>query len=244
MRGALFWLAFGLLLPQALWTRKTTPRFRGAEGQPQGLITPTAVELGRPTMQLVGLGDSIIAGVGAATQDQTLVVQTTHHLAELLCCSVAWQAHGKIGADAQAIARRASGLNWPSQTNVVIISTGVNDLLGLASIQAWTGRIDALVKAVREHAPTAWIVFCGVPPMHRFPSLPKPLRWVLGWRARHFDEVLSQTVATLPKVISVGIDGDLGPEVFADDGFHPGALGYSQFGQMIAAALEQRIRAS
>lgn len=242
MRGLLFWLAFGLLLPQALWVRKTTPRFQGAEGQPFGLIVPSAVDPSQQALQLVGLGDSIIAGVGASTQDETLVVQTTQSLAKQLSCPIAWQSHGKIGADARAMAGRVARFNWPASTDVVLISTGVNDLLGLASIEEWTNRIEALVASVREQAPTAWIVFCGLPPMHRFPSLPRPLRWVLGWRARHFDQVLRQILALMPRVISVGIDGDVGPELFAGDGFHPGPIGYQRFGHLIATELSQRIK--
>lgn len=244
MRGALFWLAFGLLLPQALWTRKTTPRFRGAEGQPQGLINPKEMASDKPPLQLVGLGDSIIAGVGAASQEQTLVVQVAEHLATFQDHPIAWQSHGKIGAHAEAIASRASSLSWPASTDVVIVSTGVNDLLGLASIRVWTERIERLVSVVREHAPHAWIVFCGLPPMHQFPSLPRPLRWVLGLRARHFDETLAETVASMPQVITVRIDSDIPAEAFANDGFHPGPLGYSQLGQMIASGLHQNIRAN
>lgn len=242
MRGALFWVAFGLLLPQALWTRKTTPRFQGADGQPQGLVSPEGVNSDKPPDQLVGLGDSIIAGVGAASQSQTLVVQVAKHLATLQGRPIAWQSHGKIGAHAEAIANRASKLSWPATTDIVVISTGVNDLLGLASIRVWIERIERLVSAVREHAPDACIVFCGLPPMHQFPSLPRPLRWVLGWRARHFDETLAKTVASMPQVMTVRINSDIPAEAFANDGFHPGPLGYSHLGQMIASAIHQNIR--
>jgi hypothetical protein len=31
----------------------------------------------------------------------------------------------------------------------------------------------------------------GLPPMHRFPALPQPLRWYIGSRARDFDRALA-----------------------------------------------------
>jgi hypothetical protein len=35
-------------------------------------------------------------------------------------------------------------------------------------------------------------VLSGLPPMHRFPALPQPLRWYVGSRARDFNRVLAE----------------------------------------------------
>lgn len=234
MRGLWFWVAFVLLLPQALWVKRTTPRFKGALKESYGSVSPQGLTNRSKVLHFVALGDSIIAGVGADTQDESLVVQICQALANQAGRRIMWVANGKIGADARVIARRGQEMTWPEQTDVVLISTGVNDLLGLTSIGDWAGRIDALVRAVRTRAPHATIVFCGLPPMHRFPSLPWPLRGVLGMRARHLDEVLRMKVADLDQVIWVGIEGEVGPDLFSADGFHPGPQGYAQFAKHIA----------
>ena len=62
MRNLLFWGLFPLLIPQALWVRKTAPRTAPAAGPRSGTVGD-----GRP-IRLVGVGDSIIAGVGARHQ--------------------------------------------------------------------------------------------------------------------------------------------------------------------------------
>ena len=246
MRGLLFWAAFGLLLPQALWVRRTTPRFQGAAGKPFGQVnaTKTDAQSADPDqpLQVVGLGDSIIAGVGAREHTEALVVQTALSLSETLKRPVAWRLRGKIGADAKRIAREADQMDWPESVDVVVISTGVNDLLGLQSIQGWASTIEALVRAVRGHAPGALIVFCGLPPMDVFPSLPRPLRWVLGYRARHLDQVLGQVTQPLERVVWVPVESHGAPrltlEMFAGDGFHPGPAGYQALGQGLGRAIE------
>ena len=246
MRGLLFWGAFGLLLPQALWVRRTTPRFQGAVGEPSGRVSspnlnPQSNE-SDPSLQVVGLGDSIIAGVGANEHSEALVVQTALSLSETLGQPVAWQVRGKIGAQISRIAREASQMDWPASVDVVVISTGVNDLLGLCSIKEWRSNIEGLIQAVRAHAPEALIVFCGLPPMDVFPSLPRPLRWVLGYRARHLDQVLGQTTEPFERVVWVPVQSDEAPalttEMFAGDGFHPGPRGYQALGQELGRAIE------
>ena len=242
MRGAWFWVGFVALLPQALWVRKTTPRFSKASGEPRGLVVGSPDDPHKAPIQLVGLGDSIIAGVGAPTHAQALIAQVAHALSQRLSRSVAWQADGKIGADAVAIADRASGVLAKRCPDVVIISTGVNDLLGLVKIRDWRSRLEALIAVVQDAAPEAMIVLSELPPMGCFPSLPRPLRWLLGARARHLNEVLMETAASLERVEMVSIDADVAPEAFSGDGFHPGVVGYRQFGEkmalQVAAGLE------
>ena len=242
MRGAWFWLGFVALLPQALWVRQTTPRFAKASGDTRGLAVCGPDDPRTAPIELVGLGDSIIAGVGATTHAQALVAQVANALSQALSRSVAWQVHGKIGADAAAIADRASGVLAGQAPDVVVISTGVNDLLGLVRIRTWRARIVHLVAVVRAQAPQAAIVFCGLPPMDQFPSLPRPLRWVLGMRARHLDAVMCQAIEPMNRVEVARIEAPVGREAFSGDGFHPGALGYREFGAGMAAQMvETRI---
>jgi lysophospholipase L1-like esterase len=71
----IFWIVFPFLVPQALYVRKTAPRFAPAHGPAEG-----SVGEGEQT-RLLAIGDSIIAGVGASAFSKALVGQTASALA-------------------------------------------------------------------------------------------------------------------------------------------------------------------
>lgn len=240
MQGLLFWMAFGVLLPQALWTRQATPRFRAPSGETHGLITPAHTVDNSAPLEFVGLGDSIIAGVGAKTMTETLVVQAARALSGHLNRPIQWRALGKIGANGEQIEARAHQMDWPQSADVVLISTGVNDLLGLVTVDTWQKRVQRLVETVRDKAPNAWIVFCGLPPMQIFPALPWPLSHVLGFRARQLDLALVQATAPFERVLSIKIYDQVSRTFMAADGFHPGPKGYQVFGALVADALSAK----
>ena len=60
MRNLLFWGLFPFALPQAVYVRRTAPRFAPPDCAPSGRVGSG------PPLKIVGIGDSIIAGVGAA----------------------------------------------------------------------------------------------------------------------------------------------------------------------------------
>ena len=92
MRRLLFWLCLPLVIPQALWVRRTAPRFADAAGPSQG-----QTGTGDP-QTLLAVGDSIIAGVGADTLEQALVGQTALALSKVFNNRIAWHAVGTTGA--------------------------------------------------------------------------------------------------------------------------------------------------
>ncbi len=100
MKNVLFWGVLLFLLPQALYVRKTAPRFGPAGGQLQGSSGD-----GRQT-RLLAVGDSIIAGVGATELSKALVGQTATAIATSLNCCVSWQALGVSGYNSTKILDR------------------------------------------------------------------------------------------------------------------------------------------
>jgi lysophospholipase L1-like esterase len=81
--------------------------------------------------------------------------------------------------------------------------------------------------------------------MQLFPALPSPLRHMLGLRASVLDRAAIRwaranvAVAHVPhpRVPHVQVS-----DVFCADGFHPSALGYSQWGAALAAAASDILR--
>ena len=241
MRGLLYWPLLGLLLPQAVWLRRTAPRFAPAAGPAHGLITHPSDQQGAP-IRLLALGDSIIAGVGASQLQQALVGQTAQALSDRLQQAVEWVAVGKSGYAAAAIRSKLLP-KVPSQSfDVVLVSTGVNDVLSACSGRHWQAEVQALYVAIQQHSPQALIVFCGLPPMGQFPRVPQPLRALFGARAAYFNRLLGQQLAELPEALHVSIQGRLSAEWFADDGFHPSEPGYARYGVRVAEAMAGRLK--
>jgi lysophospholipase L1-like esterase len=240
MHGLVYWPLLALLAPQALWLRRTAPRFAPAAGEPTGQVLPA--EHAGAAVNLLALGDSIIAGVGARQLQQALVGQVAHHLAEQLRQPVHWCACGKAGAAADFIQHRLLARAPATPADVVLVSTGVNDVLSGCSSRQWRVRIAQLHAAIHNHSPHALVVFCGVPPMGQFPRVPQPLRAMFGARAARFDRVLQDCTQSLSGALHVGISGRMAPEWFAEDGFHPSELGYARFGAKLAGAMSGSLK--
>lgn len=231
MKNLLFWGVVPFLLPQALYLRKTAPRFAPAAGPSDGLSGN-----GKQT-HLLAVGDSIIAGVGATELSKALVGQTAEAIARSLGCSVAWQACGVSGYNSTNILDRLLPELPDAAADFVIVSVGVNDITGLMTIRKWRTNLSLLLDKLRRHSPNSVIAIAGMPPMHRFPLLPQPLRATFGMRSRSFDEELRTIVAGRPNTVHVPLHIEADPSKFAPDGYHPSEESYAEFGRHMADGL-------
>ncbi|MEW6114159.1 MAG: SGNH/GDSL hydrolase family protein [Thermodesulfobacteriota bacterium] len=228
MRMILFWLLFPFVLPQALKVRRSAPRLLGANGPHKGRFGSGN------TLNLLAIGDSIIAGVGARTVEQALPGQVALELAKLLGCEVRWQALGSIGATSATV-RSSLFPSLPRDTfDVMVLSVGVNDVTSLRRTSSWSKDLGNLLDQLRRHSPEAAIVMVGLPPLSKFPLLPQPLRAVMGIRATVFDNVAVQVISMRAGIVHVPLPFDLGLENFSSDGFHPSPSSHRNLGQNIA----------
>jgi lysophospholipase L1-like esterase len=216
-----FWLMLPWVLPQAIWVRRRAPRFRGPSGE---LCGQTGEQ---PTQRIVGVGDSIIAGVGANLATETITSQLALHWHKTTGTTVEWMAYGKIGARSARVRSLVESLNRDDRVALVLISAGVNDITGLTTTRKWIADFDALVTVLRERFPNSRLVLLGIPPLDVFPALPLPLRRVLGWRAAHYDRLARCYCDSQPGLYYVPIESRPTPEEFSNDGFHPSAASYA-----------------
>lgn len=238
-RQALFWLALPFVAPQALLVRRRAPRFPVAEGPMTG-----SAGRGRP-LRLVGIGDSVIAGVGAGTTDRAVVARTAAGLARLLDCRVDWRALGIVGADAGQVSRDLVPAAARRETDLWLVSVGVNDVTSLKSARRWRTDLEELLAALQAHSPGSLTVLLGVPPMGTFPLLPWPLRGLLGLRASNLDRV-GKAVAESGGVLHRPYARTLLTEQFSSDGYHPSPAGHQAVADDVAAraapVLRKRVR--
>ncbi len=231
MRRIAFWTLLPFLIPQALWVRKTAPRFSDAAGPAYGSVGEG------PSKHLVAIGDSIIAGVGAPTLDQALVGQTAAALAERLGASIDWRASGRTGQTSKGLLAGQLTELPDVDASFVIVSIGVNDVTRVETTRQFARNVRAIVDHLANRYPRARVAFAGLPPLGIFPLLPQPLRAALGLRAATFNETLEDLLRAEPRALYVPVEFDASDSSFADDGFHPSPDGYTAFGDVMAEAL-------
>ncbi len=230
-----------VLVAQALATRRRMPRLPEAEGPREGVVGhgPVALRL------LIG-GDSSAAGVGVATQDEALAVQTVRPLAAQLGGAVAWRLVARSGLTTAQCADLLVEAAEPWRADVAVFALGVNDVIDQVPARRALAARERLVTHLRERAGVQHVIFMPLPPVHRFPGLPQPLRWVMGADARRHDEALARWAARRDDVSHIPIDLPLDPKVMASDGFHPGEPVYRLCGlalaEHIAAHVWPRLR--
>jgi lysophospholipase L1-like esterase len=110
----------------------------------------------------------------------------------------------------------------PFEADVAVVVLGVNDVVDQVPSQRAVAAREAIANRLRNAHGAAHVVFAPLPPVHRFPGLPQPLRWVAGADARRHDRAVAQWAATRGDVSHVPIDLPLNTSVMAPDGFHPG----------------------
>lgn len=225
-----------VLVAQALRTRARVPHLPEAAGARQG-----AHGHGAQRLRLLIAGDSSAAGVGVATQDDALAGQLLAVLPSRCASRVEWLLCARSGlTTAQTLALlHATAL---PVVDLAVLVTGVNDVVDqVASWRAVQAR-DAIANLLRNRVGAQHVVFCPLPPIHQFPALPQPLRWMAGADARRHNRALRDWAAARSErsgdVSTLRLDHvQLSRDTMARDGFHPGSPVY----RAVAAALAEHI---
>lgn len=190
-----------------------------------------------PLLRLLIVGDSAAAGVGAQTQDDALSGGLVAGLEQAF--QVRWKLLAFTGATTTDALHRLT--QTPAEAfDVVVTSLGVNDVTGRVSLGDWRRQQKQLIALLEDKFGARHILLSGLPPMHRFPALPQPLRWYVGRRAGDFNQALAQLAAGQARCEFVKLGyAMMDPKAMAADGFHPGPPIYGLW----AAELVRRITA-
>lgn len=219
-----------VVLPQALWVRRTAVRLPPAAGAQNGLVGAA----GAPPLRLLLLGESTVAGVGVELQEAALAGQLAVALAACLQRPVAWRACGENGITAAQACQRLLPQALAEPADLAVLVFGVNDTTHLSSLQTWDDSLRQLSRALV--AGGCRVVFTGVPPIEHFSALPWLLRKLLGWRAALMDHHLRR-VCREEGVGYQRLELEFADDYLARDGYHPSALGYRVWGEGLALAL-------
>lgn len=216
-----------LLLVQARQARRTIPQLPDAAQPWRGSLP------GADLIRLLVLGDSTAAGVGADTQDDALPGSLAREFGDRFDRGTEWIAIGENGATSRDILQRFLGEATSSHHDVVFLTIGANDALGLRSRGAFARDVREIVDRLRTTNPDALLLVSLMPRFDRFLSLPTPLRWNLALHAASLDDAARSALHGLDRVFALPKPPPYTATFWAGDLFHPGPTGYREWAEFV-----------
>ena len=209
-----------VVLPQGRRLRKATLKL------PEAARPWTGERQGPNPIRLLVLGDSTAAGVGVETQDDALPGNLARVLADRTARGVEWRAVGHTGATSRDVIVQHLDEAIAEPADLVFVSIGANDALGLRSTRAFSSDLGRILGALSSASPDATILMSSLPVFARFDLLPDPLRTALFRHSRNLEAAARRVVSRDERWIITGTPPPYADGFFADDRFHPGATGY------------------
>lgn len=236
---------FPLLLLQGLQVRRKALELPEAAGPREGLEQPPpARQRHREALRLLIVGDSSAAGVGVAEQRDALATLVARSLADELGRPVRWRLLARSGNTALEALTQLRETSALGPADILLTVVGVNDVLRQVPHGRTLEQLQALHAHAQKHCGVRYWLQAGLPPMHQFPLLPPPLRWLLGSQAELLNRELlallgdrrDRALRRLPAALRC--DGSSG--LMAEDGFHPGSRGYALWAESLGQFLARR----
>ena len=227
--GALGALSYGVLKAEAKVARRIVGQ--PFDGSPDDNGTYGA-GLGEP-VELVVLGDSSAAGMGADNRYQTVGAITANGVSALTGRPVHLTNTAVVGAESSGLELQlANALDRIARPHVAIIMIGANDVTHRINKAVAVRHLETTVRALRALGTEVVVGTC--PDLGTIQPIPQPLRLIGRRWAR--DMAAAQTVAVVEaggRTVSLG--DLLGPEfaerpheMFSADRFHPSPAGYAR----------------
>jgi lysophospholipase L1-like esterase len=232
-------MLFPLLLWQGRRVRQVALQMPEAAGAREGVAGT-----GKVRLRILIVGDSSAAGVGAKTQAQALAGRLGEALAQRLQGAVVWQVVARTGDTTHDSLRAVASMKL-HPADVMVTALGLNDMVAQVTPKQWLQRLDKLDRMAARRAGVRHVVHSGIPPVHSFPLLPNPLRWVLGMDAQNYNRGLAKWIKHWPERwwLPLPFENELGTDsvLMAEDGFHPGPAVYALWAEQLAGTIANDI---
>jgi lysophospholipase L1-like esterase len=228
--------AIGLLSGQLTMVKRRIPRAAALPPPTDGTVwLGRGTDRRRRPLRVAFLGDSIAAGYGVDSADQTLPAQVALRLSAGTGRPVSVRTVAAVGARSRDLRAQLNTLDGTS-CDVAVIVIGANDVTHQSSRAEAVRHLTLAVHRLR--ASGAAVVVATCPDVGTVPTLVEPLRSVARHRARRLAE--AQTLATVRARGQVVQLAELGPSfvrepaMFGPDRYHPSAAGYRLAADLVA----------
>lgn len=209
---------------------------RAVIGKPFGEIAPFADKVykkkyGDP-VELLLLGDSIAAGLGAEDADGTLGARLATGIAKNTRRAVRLTTAAKVGSESWMLPEQLMSLLPSYRPDVAVVIVGGNDVTHRIPVSESVKHLTETIEALRVRGAAVVVGTC--PDLSALRALPQPLR-SLGARASRQLAAAQAEAAHGAGAYVVSLAHVVGPffitnpdEMFSLDRFHPSAVGYKR----------------
>lgn len=181
-------------------------------------------------IDLLLLGDSIAAGLGADRPKRTLGAQLAKRLADRTNRAVRLHTAATVGAETSMLRTQLSGLPESYVPDVAVIVVGGNDVTHRVRTSVSCDQLASAVGALQARGTEVIVGTC--PDLSALTAVPQPLRTIVGVASRQLATAQRETVTAIgARAVSLG--EVVGPfflaepaAMFAIDRFHPSSAGY------------------
>lgn len=181
-------------------------------------------------IDLLLLGDSIAAGLGADSAEHTLGAQLAKRLARHTQRSVRLHTAARVGAESSMLRAQLAGLPAGYSPDVAVIVVGGNDVTHRVRVAESVAHLAEAVRALGDSGAVVVVGLC--PDLGTLAAVPQPLRGLAGRASRQLASAQLEEVTALG-ARAVSLAEVVGPffvtrpdEMFAVDRFHPSGAGY------------------
>lgn len=192
-------------------------------------------------VDLLVLGDSIAAGLGAERPKHTLGARLARTLARQTGRAVRLRTAAVVGSESSALADQVAGLPPAYAPDLAVVVVGGNDVTHRVPVEESVTHLAACVEALQELG--AHVVVGTCPDLGMLRPLRQPLRSLASRSSRRLAAAQARAVAPLGATV-VSLSDAVGhhfvrePDVmFSLDRFHPSSLGYQRTAQALAPVL-------
>lgn len=192
-------------------------------------------------VDLLVLGDSIAAGLGAEKPKRTLGAQLARRLAKHTQRGVRLHTAAQVGAESSMLRAQLASLPMSYRADVAVVVVGGNDITHRVRTADSVAHLAASIDALRAEGAAVVVGTC--PDLSALGALPQPLRTFAGVASRRLAAAQREvTLAGGAHVVSLA--EVVGPffvvrpdEMFAEDRFHPSGSGYRRTAKALLPAV-------
>jgi lysophospholipase L1-like esterase len=227
--------------------RKSVPELPEASENVTGSILGTGYDL-----QILGIGESSIAGVGVTDFKDSITGQCAKKINELTQKTVHWQVLARNGYTAERANLKLVPRIPDRNFDFILIGMGGNDTFKFSRPLTFRKHIVSILTNIQKRQPNAQIILINMPPIADFPAFPWYFKLIMGnlvalHRAvlldvpKQFNNVsfIDEKLTFDNYILKTG--STLTVNDFFCDGIHPSAMTYSIWGGDIGTFIVKEI---